>query len=125
MKRYLILCCIVFFTAFVLYANPCHSEEPAAIRHWYRLEIQTGDTTYQCLGSSFFDEKEFARQMAGTELVPLDDVAYLDNTGKLKGWQEWDPKSQPRLYINPKYVIFFNPMKGDPKKATVPKPAGK
>jgi hypothetical protein len=100
------------------HALPALSEESKPIRHWYRLELQTGDTTYQCIGSSPLDEKEFAKQLGGTEFVLLDDVAYIDSAGKAKDWQEWDPKSNPRLYVNPQYVIFFNPMKDDPKRTS-------
>jgi hypothetical protein len=108
---------IMTVAVFILLAATGWSEESAAVRHWYRLEIQTGDTTYQCLGSSLSDEKEFAKQLLGAEYIVLDDVSYIDTTGTTKGWQEWDPKAFPRLYINPRHVILFNPMKGDPRKA--------
>jgi len=116
MKRYF-AGCIVALIGSILLATTCWSEESTAVRHWYRLEIQTGDSTYQCLGSSLLDEKEFAKQLLGAEYIVLDDISYIDTTGTTKGWQEWDPKAFPRLYINPRQVIFFNPMKGDPRKA--------
>lgn len=116
MKRFHALVIIILLASLLVYAIPGTSNENKPIRHWYRLEIQTGDTTYQCIGSSVLDEKEFAKQLAGDDYIVLDDVSYLDNTGKIKGWQEWDPKSVPRLYVNPDYVILFNPMKDDPRK---------
>ena len=124
MNRYSASC---FLTLIVLLgmASAGWSEESTAVRHWYRLEILTGDSTYQCLGSSLLDEKDFAKQLLGADFIMLDDVAYIDTTGTTKGWQEWDPKAFPRLYINPRQVIFFNPMKGDPRKsakATAAKP---
>jgi hypothetical protein len=100
----------------MLIATNALSEESKPAPHWYRLEIQTGDTTYQCIGSSSLDELEFAQQLAGTEFVVLDDVTYIDPNGKIRSWQEWDPKALPRLYVNPQYVILFNPLKDDPKK---------
>ncbi len=120
MKRFSFFLVILFLFAAstTLFAAPGTAEENKPALHWYRVEIQTGDTTYQCLGSSALDEKEFARQLSGDEFIALDDVAYLDSTGKIKGWQEWDPKSTSRLYVNPGYVIFFNPMKGDPRKSS-------
>lgn len=120
MKRLSLALCLTIVALLMLLATPGWSEEKAAA-HWYRLEIQTGETTYQCFGSSTLDEKEFAKQLSGTEFVVLDNVAYMDTTGKTKGWQDWDPKALPRLYINPKQVIFFNPMKGDPRAAAVSK----
>jgi hypothetical protein len=117
MKRY--FAAIIFIVGLTnVFASTVLSEDVKPERHWYRLELQTGDTTYQCIGTSMLDEKEFARMLSGSELVLLDDVAYIDNNSKVKNWQEWDPKSSSRLYVNPRYVIFFNPMKGDPRKAT-------
>ena len=120
MKQYRVAGSIGALFLFLLLVPPGWSEESTAVRYWYRLEIQTGDSTYQCLGSSLLDEKEFAKQLLGAEYIVLDDVAYIDTTGTAKGWQEWDPKAFPRLYINPRQVIFFNPMKGDPRKAVKP-----
>jgi hypothetical protein len=119
MNRYYAGCFLTLIVFLGMLSNGW-SEESTAARHWYRLEILTGDSTYQCLGSSLLDEKEFAKQLLGAEYIVLDDVSYIDTTGTTKGWQEWDPKAFPRLYINPRQVIFFNPMKGDPRKATKP-----
>ena len=102
---------------------PAAAEEKKTNVYWYRLEIQTGDSTYQCLGSSPLEEKEFAAQMNGAAFIALDDAAYVDQEGKVKRWQEWDSKTQPRLYINPRYVIFFNPLKSDPRKPSEKNPA--
>jgi hypothetical protein len=96
--------------------HPALSEEKKPEHFWYRLEIQTGDTTYQCIGSSLLAEKDFAQKIAGTEPVQLDDATYVDAGGKVKNWQDWDPKASSRVYVNPRYVILFNPLKGDPKK---------
>jgi hypothetical protein len=116
---------IIFMASLVFYVPPGASNENKPIRHWYILEIQTGDTTYQCLGSSVLDEKEFAGQLSGDEYITLDDVEYLDSTGKIKRWQEWDPKATPRLYVNPGYIILFNPLKDDPRKSHSPGAAPK
>jgi hypothetical protein len=113
---------LLFAVTCILIASNVLSEESKPATHWYRLEIQTGDTSYQCMGSSALDEQEFAKQLAGTEFVVLDDVAYLDSSGKIRSWQEWDPKAMPRLYVNPQYVILFNPMTSDPKKGSPSKP---
>jgi len=118
MKRFAVVCMILTMYSCTLNATAGRCEEVKQERHWYRLEIQTGDATYQCIGSSFLDEKEFAKQLASLEFIALDDVVYVDPTGKIKGWQEWDSKAFPRLYVNPEYVIFFNPMKGDPRKTS-------
>ena len=118
MKRFAVDCIILSLCLFAFNATVGYCTDLKQERHWYRMEIQTGDATYQCIGSSILDEKEFAKQLSGSEFVVLDDVAYVDPTGKIKGWQEWDIKSFPRLYINPEYVILFNPMKGDPRKTS-------
>ena len=126
MKQHYVFQLILILATIFLPAPTVHGEEAKTTRYWYRLEIQTGDTTYQCMGSALLDEKEFAKQLAGTEYIALDDVSYLDNTtGLVKRWQEWDPNALPRLYVNPEYVILFTPMKGDPKKSPAPKKAGK
>jgi hypothetical protein len=117
MKRYKAVVIIIIVASLVCFALPGTPAENKPIGHWYRLEIQTGDTTYQCLGRSALDEKEFAGQLSGDEYITLDDVEYLDSTGKVKRWQEWDPKSTSRLYVNPAYVILFNPLKQDPRKS--------
>jgi hypothetical protein len=121
MKRFSVAFILLAVAAFILVSTPGMCEETKPVLHWYRLEIQTGDTTYQCIGSSAFEEQEFAKQLSGTEFIVLDDVAYIDTTGKIRDWQEWDPKALSRLYVNPQYVILFNPMKDDPKKAHPPK----
>jgi len=115
---------IALLASTLLAATIGTGEESKPAYHWYRLEIQTGDTTYQCLGSSLLDEKEFSKQASGAEFIVLEDAAYLDTTGKAKGWQEWDPKAHPRLFVNPRYIIFFNPMKSDPRKAASSKSPG-
>jgi hypothetical protein len=117
MKRSYYVSLILIATSVLVFATSGTGEESKPMRHWYRLEIQTGESTYQCMGSSELDEKEFAKQLSGEDYIVLDDVEYIDSTGKIKKWQEWDPKSLPRLYVNPDYVIFFNPMKDDPRKS--------
>lgn len=108
---------VVFIIALSLLSTGiAWSDEAKPLRHWYRIEMQTGDTTYQCMGSSALNETEFAKSLSSGDFIVLDDVAYLDTTGKIKGWQEWDPKSTSRLYVNPEFVVFFNPMKDDPRK---------
>jgi hypothetical protein len=94
------------------------SAESGSAAFWYRLEVQTGDSTYQCIGSSPLDEKAFAKAAAGQDFLELSEVSYLDKDGRTKSWQEWDSRAQPRLYVNPRYLIFFNPLKGDPIKGT-------
>jgi hypothetical protein len=116
---------LIIAASILLFTTRGIGEENKPIRHWYRLEIQTGDSTYQCMGSSTLDEKEFAKQLAGEDYIVLDDVEYIDSMGKIKKWQEWDPKALPRLYVNPDYVIFFNPMKDDPRKSPSAGPARK
>jgi hypothetical protein len=118
MKRFYYYSMILTAASQLFFSTLGTCDENKPVRHWYRLEIQTGDTTYQCLGSSPLDEKEFSKQLSGDDYIVLDDVAYLDSTGKIKGWQEWDPKSIPRLYVNPDYIILFNPMKDDPRKSS-------
>lgn len=109
-----ILTLVIFLTA----AMGSFSEEKKAERHWYLFQIQTGSTTYQCFGSSVLGEKEMAKQLVGTDYIALDDLVYRDNQGKIKAWQEWDPAMGSRVYVNPKYVIFFQPLEGDPRKSS-------
>jgi len=123
MKRHVSAFTILVLAAILPRTGSSAAEEAKPAVHWYRMEIQTGDSTYQCLGSSVLEEKEFSKQASGSEFIVLDNVAYLDSTGKVKGWQEWDPKAHPRLYVNPRYIVFFNPMKADPRKASSSKPA--
>ena len=123
MKQYFSFPALLAATVFILVSSTAMSEEAKPAVHWYRLEIQTGNTTYQCIGNSPLDEQEFAKQLAGTNFIVLDDAAYVDAGGKIRSWQEWDPKALPRLYVNPEYVILFNPMTGDPLKSQSSKPA--
>jgi hypothetical protein len=116
MKRYHILSVILSAAAIVFFTRPGQGEEKKANYHWYKLNIQTGSSTFQCTGGSPLDEKEFVKQLAGTEYIALEDLVYMDQTGKVKSWQEWDARVQPRAYVNPKYVIFVNPMAGDPRE---------
>ncbi len=125
MRRYCIAVMAVLLLITVVHSKIGCCEEQKADRSWYRMEIQTGDTTYQCMGSSPLDEKAFAKRLETGEFIVLDDASYLDATGRAKDWHEWDPKTHPRLYINPQYVIFFNPLKGDLRKTSSTKSPGK
>lgn len=104
------------FTAMTLVALFASADEAKQEQYWYRVEVQTGDTTYQCLGSTQYDEKELARRLDAEENIQLNDAAYIDANGKIKSWQDWDPKASSRLYLNGRYVILVNPLKGDPRK---------
>jgi hypothetical protein len=127
MKRFHSLLIILTVVAITLFTSLGQCEDTKSERHWYRLEIQTGESTYQCFGSSTLDETEFAKHLAEPEFISFDDASYLDASGKIKSWQEWDPQQMhPRLYVNPEYVIFFYPLKGDPRGSSATKPvAGK
>ena len=115
---------VMLVMAFVIFCGAdARGEEKKTERHWYMMQIQTGSTTYQCFGSSLLDEKEMTKQLNGTEYVVLDDLVYRDNEGKIKSWQEWDPLMGARVYMNPKYIILFQPLPNEPriKDAAAPK----
>ena len=117
------LCRLLFLiSSFLVISTSVHlfAEEPKQEHYWYRVEVQTGDTTYQCIGSSTLDEKAFSGLIKDGAAVLLDDAAYIDSNSKIKSWQDWDPKASSRLYLNGRYIILVNPLKGDPRK-----PAGK
>lgn len=101
---------------FLVFAISSFAEDRKPERHWYMLQIQTGSTTYQCFGSSALGEKELAKQLVNADYVVLEDLVYRDSQGKIKAWQEWDPVMGSRVYVNPKYVIFFQPLEGDPRR---------
>ncbi|HTG01402.1 MAG TPA: hypothetical protein VK654_12555 [Nitrospirota bacterium] len=96
-------------------ASRLAGEELKQDHFWYRIEVQTGDSTYQCIGSSASDEKELSRQIKEGAAVLLDDAAYIDSNGRIKSWKDWDAKASPRLYVNSRYIILVNPLKGDPR----------
>lgn len=100
----------------ILSSYPLHAEEPKQEHYWYRVEVQTGDSTYQCIGNSLLDEKAFSGLLKDGAAVLLEDAAYIDANGKIKSWQDWDPKATAKLYLNSRYVILVNPLKGDPRK---------
>jgi hypothetical protein len=102
---------------FLLSVSVLPAEEPKAERHWYRFEVQTGDTTYQCIGSSPLDEEAMAKQLTADGFIILDNAAYMGTQGKIKSWKSWDPKASERLMLHTRYIILVNPLNGDPRRS--------
>jgi hypothetical protein len=67
-------------------------------------------------GTSSLDEAALAKQLEGNLYIRLDDMVYFDQNRQPKDWSEWTKFEEPRGYINPKDVIVFLPMRGDPRK---------
>jgi hypothetical protein len=84
-------------------------------RTWYRVEMNAGPETFCVFGSSVLAEKEMCNQMNAGNIVLLEDLVYYDEEGIAKSWSDWDPHCQPRIYLNPKFLVSIMPMIGDPR----------
>lgn len=82
---------------------------------WYAVTIQEGPNVRHFFGTSPLREEEFGEQLAGTAFVRLDNVLYRDNVG-YKDWKEWDPIVEPRVYLNPKFILAVMPISRDPRE---------
>jgi len=83
--------------------------------YWYSVEYENGYKTITMYGSSPLDEAAFAKQLEGTAFIRLDDLIYLTQNRVPKNWSEWTKFQVPRIYINPKDIIDFFPLVGDPR----------
>ncbi len=77
--------------------------------------MNSGTETFCVFGSSNLSESEAAAALGRREMVLLEDLVYYDEEGRARSWSEWDPHCQPRVYINPKYLVTLMPMVGDPR----------
>ncbi len=83
---------------------------------WYAVTVQEGrERNFRdFFGSSPLNEDEFAKHLAGTAFVRLDNLVYRDSVG-YKNWREWDPLPEPRAYLNPKFILCVMPLSRDPR----------
>jgi len=84
--------------------------------HWYRVEIQAGMETYCYFGQTALTEQEMVEALNRDEFVQLNDITYFDDGGEPRRWTDWDPHFQPRILLNPKFVVSILPLVDDPKK---------
>ncbi len=84
-------------------------------RTWYRAEMTAGPETFCVFGSSVQPEKDMVESLQAGVLVLLEDLVFYDEEGVARSWSEWDPHCQPRMYLNPKFLISLMPMVGDPR----------
>ena len=82
---------------------------------WYRVELLNGDETYCFFGSSLLTEEEFVGKLSRQEYVMLENLVYFDEEQEPKSWAEWDPMLQPRVHLNPRFVVSLLPLTGDPR----------
>ncbi len=67
-------------------------------------------------GSSPLDEAAFAKALEGSAYIELSNLIYFDQWQNPKEWSEWTKYDEARIYINPKVISSFQPMKDDPRK---------
>lgn len=77
--------------------------------------MNSGTETFCVFGSSHLSESEAAASLGRGDMILLEDLVYYDEEGRARSWSEWDPHCQPRVYINPKYLVTLMPMVGDPR----------
>jgi hypothetical protein len=103
-------------TAAVLTASAGEDKPPK--QFWYQVTVAlpNSEGKYTFVGSSSLAEDKIVKALAkAEEFIKLDDVLYADKKGKYKSWHEWDPTTEPRLYLNPKNVLVVQPLVGDPR----------
>lgn len=67
-------------------------------------------------GTSTLDEDSFAEALEGNTYIELDNLIYFDQSQNPKNWSEWTKYNKSRIFINPKDICSFQPMKDDPRK---------
>jgi hypothetical protein len=84
--------------------------------YWYHVKIQQADQTLGFFGSSPLDERQFAKQVSGENFLVLNDLVFIDSQMRERETPEDHPTLQKRIYLNPKYIIAFQPLTGDPRE---------
>lgn len=84
--------------------------------HWYSVSFSTGSTQASAHGSSPLDEAAFAKALEGSTYIELSNLVYFDQWQNPKEWSDWTKYDEACIYINPKDISSFQPMKDDPRK---------
>ncbi len=87
------------------------AQAPDAGRHWYRLQVESLSTT---AGTSTLAPEAFAKALAGTEFIRLDNAVSQDATGK---WSAVAIPPASTVFIRPQLVQTFIPLDATPKDA--------
>jgi hypothetical protein len=84
--------------------------------HWYSVSFHQGTGVTVIYGTSPLDEAAFAKQLEGNSFVLIENLGYFNQNRQPKPWSEWSKFDEPHVYLNPKDIISFFPMRGDPRK---------
>jgi hypothetical protein len=119
MKRYiLIILAILAIAVIAVWKLAFFKVKPP--HYWYQVKIERPQKSFDLFGSSPLDEKQFAKQMGTQEFLVLENVIYFDEHKQEEGESGKQPSLENRVYLNPKYIIAFQPLSGDPREGKTP-----
>ena len=87
-------------------------------KNWYRVEMVNGEESYCFFGSSELTESAFIEKLNKKEYIKLENLIYFNDDQDPRSWSDWDPMLEPRIYLNPEFVITMLPLTGDPRRRT-------
>jgi hypothetical protein len=91
-------------------------------KHFYRVDYDDGNRKGSVCGSTELDPTAFIAEISSAAFIRLDDLVYRDNQQRVRSWTEWDPHTQPTIFINCKFIHTVMPLSGDPfeEQSTAP-----
>jgi hypothetical protein len=97
------------------------ADPPNESLHWYQITILAGNSSTEFTGSSSLDTTQFSARLAGSDPIVLDNLRIFgaDGTSSTAKWLPIPPggknaNTAKRVYINPRFVIYFYEFAGDP-----------
>lgn len=87
--------------------------------YWYMITVHEPRPDSDVVvyhGSSQFNERTLSDHLRSDEPILLSDVCWIDQQHRVVEWEQVYPHGEPRVYLNPRFVIAIAPLKGDPRQ---------
>ncbi len=119
---------VLLLTAMNIIALKSSAEGSGKEVFWYEVSVQHGNGTYSFIGTSTLNIEVLIQKLKESGFIRLNNLVYpSESTGKViyYDWKEWDPVKKPQIYLNSRYVIYVQPLTGDPKSSEILKKKSK
>jgi hypothetical protein len=114
---------VTFFPIYIILISAVFSaaEPPNQSLHWYQITVLAGNSSTEFTGSSALDATQFSARLAGSDPIVLDNLRIFaaDGTSSTAKWLPIppggkNPNTAKRVFINPRFVLYFYEFAGDP-----------
>ena len=100
------------------------ADPPDDSMHWYQITLLAGNSSTEFTGSSPLDTTQLSVRIAGSAPIVLDNLRIFaaDGTSSTAKWLLIPPggknsNTAKRVFINPRFVLYFYEFTGDPIKS--------